>query len=150
MIDQPKSNYLYYGSANKNLEILNPPIYASESEAIASQFIVTADSDWSLFLNFHSIDVAVYGDIDKFMSRDLGGAIYTLSGDEFNNQIPIKPISKKVFPSGFDAMLSRGVQVYFVTPAQLSEIKNASDHGLSILKTLPSENFHWQKNYKAL
>jgi hypothetical protein len=41
------------------------------------------------------------------------------------------------------AMITHGVQVYFVDKKTYKKIQKASDHGLSIINSLPSENEKW-------
>lgn len=43
-------------------------------------------------------------------------------------------------------MIENGVQVYFVDKPTFKKIQGAEDHGLSILKTLESENQRRGKN----
>lgn len=87
------------------------------------------------------------------MERDEGGAIYKLpsatfyldpkythSNNEWTSKVSVKPVSKEIFESGYDAMTKFGIKIYFVDQETLTKIKLAPDHGLSIISSLKPDN----------
>jgi len=159
-----KPKHLYHGSTNQNIAVFEPRqesirnvhegavIFATDSPAVASKFIVPCDDSWSQLSGFNNTQVVICSDKNKFLRQDKGGAIYKLPSDsfiidpqftkssqEYTSKTSVTPVSRELFDSGLKAMFKYGVQVYFVTQEQLLTIKKASDHGWAIIKTLPPE-----------
>ncbi|MFS8159413.1 MAG: hypothetical protein ACMG6E_04210 [Candidatus Roizmanbacteria bacterium] len=140
-----------------------PVVFATDNEIEASKFIVPSDDSWSQLSRFNDIHVAIYSDRSRFFRNDKGGAIYTLPSDTFSidqkfsgsskewtSKENVKPIEKIEYASGFKCMLTKGVQVYFVSEEILKEIQKAEDHGYSLIKKLTSENTKLNKKVKKL
>jgi hypothetical protein len=62
----------------------------------------------------------------------------------------IKIAGSVCFSSGLEAMMINKVQVYFTQQHLYQEIQNASDHGVSTLNNLTSENERWGLKVKRL
>lgn len=160
-----KPKYLYHASSNKNIKVFEPKadsvrhpdegpvVFATTSEKNASKFIVPCNDSWSNLGRFNGVNYALYCDKAKFIKEDKGGAIYTFSSDNFYHETKfggtsdewvskssVTPVSKRIYESGLEAMLSLGVQVYFVDKKVFENIKNSNDHGYSIVSNLQSEN----------
>ena len=60
--------------------------------------------------------------------------------DEWYSKEKVKPLRQIEYASALDAMIENGVQVYFVEPETFKKIREAEDHGFSIIKNLESEN----------
>ncbi len=178
--EREKPPYLYHASVNRDVEEFEPKaetvrhpeegpkVFAIESPEKASVFMVRADDSWSQFSRWRDTEgdevvVAVYSDRERFEKNDKGGSIYALPSDtfevdeeftksskEWTSSESVAPVKKKDYDSGLDAMLDFGVQVYFVTPERLEEMRESEDHGYSILKGLKSENEKSGRNPKAL
>lgn len=156
-----KPRYLYHGSANQNIVVFEPRnesvrdtkegevVFGTDSQAVASKFIVPSNDSWSQLSRFDESHVAIYSDKERFRKADKGGAIYKLPSDsfiinpkftkssqEYTSKISVIPISKEVFNTGLEAMLKYNVKVYFVNSEQFLAFKNASDHGWKIIKSL--------------
>ncbi len=159
MIDKPQ--VLYHSSPNNNIELFEPTlgkrprdfghdpvIFATDNFTFATHFLVTTDDSWTSDGAFNDVDYFVCGNKEKFLSNDKGGTIYTLPADTFTqlkrrewfSKTSVKPISKIYLSSGLDAMLDQGVQFYFTDKDTFKKIRNSSDHGLEIIKTMRSEN----------
>jgi len=169
-----KPDVLYHASPNRNIEIFKPRnesvrdanegpvVFATSQKDYASCFLVVTDDNWVQISRFNNVRVVVISERSRFAREDQGGAIYELPSDTFVNEIrgsakdewtsreAMKPIGKEVFESGLAAMLNYGVQVYFVDKTTFKKITNADDHGISILRTLQSENQKLKINIKKL
>lgn len=169
-----KPSVLYHASANRDIEIFEPRnehvrdinegpvIFATPQKDYASCFIVATDDSWVQISGFNNVQVVVISDQSRFEREDKGGAIYELPSDTFVNEIrgsandewtsreAVRPIGKEVYELGLEAMLKYGVQVYFVEKYTFEIIKNAKDNGMSILRTLESENKKRDLNTKEL
>lgn len=130
-----------------------PRIFATPDKALASAFIVPTDGSWVNIGRFNEVPYIIISDEQRFKDSDKGGAIYHLPSNtfetdlnkgmkssEWTSRVPVKPIDKDIYKSGLEAMLSLGVQVYFVDTDTLHRINESADHGYSIVNTLPSEN----------
>ncbi len=174
---------VFHGSRVKKLEdgILTPHagperpqhpesvIFASPYIAYASMFIFQY-GDWMACGSWF-VDSPIYYFIcknrDRFMREDTGGAIYVLLAQPFKNSMtnvitscemiayePVQPLAQINFDHALDAMLSFGVQVFFVsadiydafmqarTSEEISRIYKQIDH--------ESENYKRNINYRSL
>ncbi len=169
-----KPKVLYHASLNRNIEVFEPRaehvrdinegrvVFATPNKAYASCFIVENDGSWVQISGFNDVRVVIISSESRFRKQDRGGAIYELpvdtfvheirggAKDEWTSRVPVKPISKTVYDSGLKAMLELSVQVYFVDKKTFKSIYNAKDHGISILRTLKSENQKRNVNIKQL
>lgn len=137
-----------------------PVIFATPSRAVASIFMVPDDDSWGMSGLQSNVPYKIIGDSDRYRKLDHGGAIYHLPPNTFDmdpnkglrqyewtSKVPVKPIGKEIFESGFNAMLEFGVQVYIVDKDIFESIKiSKEDHGLKILLGLQSENQKLNKN----
>ncbi len=175
-----KPPFLFHASSNRDIAEFEPRarsirhpdegprVFAKESAAAVSVFMVPSDDSWSQKSSWSSgkgekTIVSIYSDRDRFVRNDKGGSIYELPSDTFDidqkfsgsskewtSAEPVTPSKKTDYDSGLDAMLDFGVQVYFVSPEQLKEMRTAEDHGYSLLGTLTSENEKTGRNFIPL
>lgn len=138
-----------------------PVIFATPDLGRSSRFLVPVDETWTQVSTINGVHLMIISDRERFLAADKGGAIYTLPPEGFNvtneehkdewtNNAKVKPSDKIEFDSALEAMLSHGVQVYFVDPEILEAIRSSSDHGLSILREQKSENEKLGKNFIKL
>ena len=81
------------------------------------------------------------------MNLDKGGTIYVIPSDTFNlyrgfewySKKSVKPIKKIIVKSGLEAMIDRGVQVYFVSGDRFKKLREGADN-ITVLKGVVSEN----------
>ena len=164
-----KPPVLYHASHDRNREDFTPQrhsyrdeeegpvIFATPNFAIATLFLVRGMPNECGA--FNKIPYMVIPNREKFLQADKGGAVYSLPSETFNSdpkkglgelewvsKETVNPAAKQEFESGLEAMIENGVQVYFVDEEKFQEIRNSTDHGLSILKTLQSENQLLNKN----
>ena len=165
-----KPTVLYHASPNNNIKMFKPKIgkrpgnfdagpvvFATDNFAFATHFLVETDSSWTSDGAINGIQYYVACDRDRFMASDKGGAIYTLPSDtfvllkhwEWYSKSPVKPVSKKLFPSGLEAMIQSGVQVFFVDQNTFQQVK-IMPAGLKILRSSQSENQKREVNFKSL
>jgi len=167
-----KPLFLYHASQNRNINMFEPRlgsfrdkdegpvIFATPDKTLASIFIVPTNDLWAHSGLFGKVHYFICGDQDKFINLDNGGAIYTLPSFTFEtdpkkglgtkewvNKASVKPISKEEYQSGLQAMLSLGVQVYFVDNIKFQEIGKSHDHGNEIVRNSVSENKNRNSNY---
>ena len=129
-----------------------PVVFATPDEIYASCFIVPTDDSWSQISRFDGAQTFICSDRKKFMQLDKGGSIYSLASEtfvtdpeksrgtrEWTSEEKVKPVDKKDYESGLQAMIEHGVKVYFVDAETFKKINEAEDHGLEILKTLTPE-----------
>ncbi|MFA6252685.1 MAG: hypothetical protein WCV69_00225 [Patescibacteria group bacterium] len=135
-----------------------PVIFATSDLGRSSMFLVPVDHSWTQKNTINGVHLMIISDRERFLAADKGGAIYTLPPEGFNvtneehrdewtNNVKVKPSDKIEFDSALEAMLSHGVQVYFVDPETLEAIRSSSDHGLAILRKQKSENEKLGKNF---
>jgi hypothetical protein len=168
-----KPRILYHGSQDKNITELEPRaigirdasegrvVFAATDPGLASIFI-SPTHQYSRSGRFCSTCpyYFVFSDEEKYKNLDKGGSIYFLPIDSFHtspskgvgtnewiSKKNVKPLFKMDFDSSLQAMLSFGVQVFFVTNEIFEQIKTSQDHGKSILLNLQSENKKQNKNY---
>lgn len=160
-----KPLFLYHASKNPNIIVFEPRcesyrdpsegpvIFATANKKYVSMFIVKTDDSWSRMGFFNDMPYFICSDKERFLSEDTGGAIYEVPSDtfsydsekggktrqEFTSKVSVKPISKVIYKSGLEAMLTMGVNVYFVDREKFQEITNSGDHGRSIIDKLTPE-----------
>lgn len=166
-MDKPER--LYHASANRTIEefvpkaekvrdpLEGPRVFATPDKSVSTTFMAgegdRTDDTWTCKGLFDDVPYMVISDRERFAKLDQGGAIYHLPGETFEmdpekgmgkwewaSSVPVTPIEKEEHESALDAMLSHGVQVYFVDQNTFTAIGASSDHGLSILQSLESEN----------
>ena len=166
-----KPKHLYHASQNSNIDVLEPHaesvrnfnegpvVFATPNLPYATTFLVKSDDSWAVKGRFNNTFYVIISDKNRFFELDKGGTIYTLPNDTFycdpeegmgiNEWISkkaVRPIRKQHYKSGIDAMIDAGVQVYFVDKQTFLKIREAGDHGFSILQSLQSENQKLNKN----
>ncbi len=157
---------LYHASSNAEIEEFEPRaesvrdkgegpmVFASPDKAFATCFLVPTDSSWVAIGRYSEPGKkgpwhVVVSDRERFEELDHGGAIYSLPSDSFSTDptkgvgatewtspVAVRPIAKEVIPSGLQAMLGAGVQVYFVDRETFERIKQSDDHGKEIIDGL--------------
>ncbi|MBN1168886.1 hypothetical protein JXA63_03255 [Candidatus Woesebacteria bacterium] len=135
-----------------------PCIFATEYFDFATQFLVPHDDSWANGGAFSDQTFFVISDRKRFEKADKGGSIYLVKADDFQNYNrrewfsikKVKTFGEVKFSSGLMAMITQGVQVYFVDESTYINIQNAQDHGLSILNSLETENEKWGFTVKKL
>ena len=153
--------YLYHASLYNDLDIITPQsktlpigfdkgkvVFATDNFAFSTQFLVPHDDTWALGGTFNHIIYFVISDKNRFTKSDKGGTIYLLPSDSFDlfnrrewiSGVPVKPKDTVKYSSGLMAMLSQGVQVYFVDKKVFDTVRNSVGRGLSLLNSLTSEN----------
>ena len=160
-----KPTVLYHGSSVSGLRLLEPQahkirhpaegpvVFAAVALPLATLFIVPTDDSWTVSGTFGRVYHIVISDRERFTRNDHGGSVYVVPGESFScdpekglgelewvSAVPVKPIDEFIFRSALEAMLENRVQVFWVTPVTFGTIREAEDHGLSILQSLPSEN----------
>lgn len=160
-----KPDKLYHASSNRSIEKLaprsekirdeseGPRVFATPDKRIASIFMASTDDSWTNSGAFNGIPYIVISDRERFEKLDNGGAIYhlpntTFESDpmkglgelEWTSRENVEPTDKEEHESALKAMIDHGVQVYFVDAKTFADINASDDHGLSILKSLESEN----------
>ncbi len=161
-----KPRILFHASKDKNIKLLEPReikrrskdegavIFSTPHIGFASIFMSRHDDRWTKSGSFDSGSFyLICKDKDRFIKEDDGGAIYCLPSDcfyadcckgmgisEWVSKEAVKPLHKLEFDSTLDAMMSFGVQVYFVDEKIFDQIKRDKDHGRKIIMNLKSEN----------
>lgn len=160
-----KPDKLYHGSSNRSIEKFvprsdkvrdaseGPRVFATPDKRMASIFIAGTDDSWTHSGAFNYVPYIIISDRERFERLDQGGAIYHLPSTTFENdpekglgglewtsREPVDPVEKEEHPSALDAMIGHGVQVYFVDTETFKAVNAADDHGLTILRSLESEN----------
>jgi hypothetical protein len=152
-----KLQFLYHASSTCKLKIIEPRnetapegfregkvIFATDGLSFATQFIVPTDDSWTN----GGVPYFVIGDKIRFLKKDKGGSIYLVPSKDFRKYNKREFVSKRktrtvseiCFSSGLDAMIIHDVQVYFVDKHTFAQIQKSSDHGVSIMNGLISEN----------
>ncbi|MFA6536464.1 MAG: hypothetical protein WC250_00440 [Candidatus Paceibacterota bacterium] len=168
-----KPPFLYHGSAHKHIEELEPRnesvrdpgegpvVFATQELALATIFMAAGVVE-----SGKSGDVpyaVIVGTKEIFKRDDNGGHVYILPSASFEkdpnkglgeyewtSKKKIKPDKKIEYSSTLDAMVGKGVQVYFVDKDVHERIRESNDHGLEILKGLKSENQMTGVNIRSL
>ena len=163
---EPKPKVLYHASPNRNLQTIEPRresvrdkdegpvVFATHDEACATLFLVNTSDSWTFKGRINGIHHHIISDRKRFEEMDKGGSIYEVPSDDFERKInhgwqslewtstkPVNPIRKTDYSSGLDAMIDKGVQVYFVDKETFDQrLKNRGRRNFDFLKTLISEN----------
>ncbi|XLQ19753.1 MAG: hypothetical protein ACKUBY_04130 [Candidatus Moraniibacteriota bacterium] len=173
-----KPQKLYRGMSKKNIQEFDPSlnkkyrdgnegsvIFATPDKAFASMFLVPEMNDgWTNKGKFGDVYYIVIGSEEHFRKFDNGGSIYEIDnfddfycdekkgmGDcEWVSRDSVKPSSEELVESALDTMIENGVQVYFVDKEVFIKIHDSSDHGLTVLQNMQSENQKQGKNIKKL
>jgi len=170
-----QNKYLHHASQNRDIKVFEPRaesvrdpnegsvVFATPDKVMASVFIVPMNDSWTNSGLFGDTHYFVCGDEEGFRKIDRGGAIYVLPSETFENdphkglgtrewtsKVPVRPIKKKLYESGLEAMLVMGVQVYFIGKEKFQELKNSLDHGNKILRESVSENQKINKNVREI
>jgi len=169
----PKPAVIYHASPDTNLRVLEPRsvkrphdftdrpvVWGTPSLCFATEFLVDCDDRLTVGGAFNETCYLIIGDKEKYLRQDHGGAVYVLPsasfqpfrGHEWYSRQPVTPQSKIVYPSGLEAMLETGVQVYFIdNPLVFAQFKAGADH-LELIRRLhlPSENQRRGQNYIPL
>lgn len=160
-----KPEKLYHASSNRSIEQFvpradkvrdpaeGPRVFATPDKRMSTVFLVGTDDSWANSGAFNGVPYLVISDKERFTKLDQGGAIYHLPSASFENdpekglgelewtsKEAVTPTGKEEHESALDAMVNHGVQVYFVDADTFAAIDGAADHGLSILRSLTSEN----------
>lgn len=130
-----------------------PVVFGTPELALATMFLVDTSDSWTTKGRFGETCCHVISDRERFSKADKGGWIYRLPSESFTTDLtkgmrklewtsrqPVIPIDQTAYKSGLEAMIEQGVQVYFVDKDTFKKIKEAPDHGQSILQSLVSEN----------
>jgi hypothetical protein len=170
-----KPPVLYHASPEKGIEEFEPRkkhirskdegpvVFGAKDLAFATMFIVReANDSWTLKGAHNGVYYEVINDEERFRAADKGGLLYTLPNDSFECDIkigmgecewcskePVKPLSEKFYPSGLEAMIENGVQVYFITKEVFEKykaVRRDGDKQIEILNNLQSENQRLNKN----
>ncbi len=174
-----KPEFLYHASVNKDISELRPQskrvrdenegsvVFATPDYALATVFMTEHNDSWTHSGKFCGIPFFVINGREKFMQSDKGGSIYKISSDGFEfdpnkgmgenewvNSDPVKIIEKRDYPSALDAMISEGVQVYFVEDDFFAEFNKASnesniDRMFEMIGGVESENKKLNINVKG-
>ncbi|MFH1643599.1 MAG: hypothetical protein ABIA74_00280 [bacterium] len=161
-----KPRVLFHASKNKNIKVLEPKqihgrskeegklVFATTHIGFASIFMSRHEDSWQKSGSFDNGPFYfICSDKERFLKEDIGGAIYVLSSKDFYADLTkgirinewvcrhvVKPLTKLEFDSTLNAMMSFGVQVYFVDKEAFNEIKTVKDYGRKIIMNLKSEN----------
>ena len=136
-----------------------PIVFATPEMSYASCFFVnTSDSwvkisRWSDDPNKKGPWYFICGDKERFMREDRGGVIYLLPSEGFKtdqdkgtglaewvSKNSVTPITKTVYESALEAMITNGVQVIFTDRETMKKIEESDDHGWKIVSKLKTEN----------
>ena len=131
-----KPPVLYHGSGNRNIKVFEPRENTRQKDGEKKEFVFATDSfvkalpymfknesrDFSYSSGQRNgVITAVFPLSEQDLRiRDEGGAVYELSGDEFEegdgyewaSEKPTNPLNKIEFDSTVDAMIENGVKVY--------------------------------------
>jgi hypothetical protein len=174
-----KPERLYHASANRSIKkfipkaekvrdpLEGPRVFATHDKPLSTIFMAgegdRTDDTWTIKGTFNDVPYMVISDRERFTKLDQGGAIYHLPGEtfetdpnrgmglwEWTSDVEVTPVKKEEHESALGVMIEHGVQVYFVDQEIFAAIVASSDHGLSILQSLESENQKRGINIKQL
>lgn len=156
-----KPPVLFHASRNAEISVFEPRaektrdrnegprVFATPSRAMASIFIVDSDDSWVQSGARDGLPYIVISDEERFRKLDLGGVVYSLPNDTFENDpekglrelewtstVAVIPSDKEIVPSALEDMLRHGVKVYFVDKETYQRIRDSKDHDGSILNDL--------------
>lgn len=166
-----KPPVLFHASRNRNVTVFEPRaervrdkkegarVFATPDKRLATVFLVDTDDSWANSGVSNGVPYIVISDEKRFKDADTGGAIYSLPPASFETDVTkglrenewtsaeaVIPIGKEEYSSAFEAMLDSGVQVYFVDATTYEAFESAEDHGISLLRSLTSENTRLNRN----
>lgn len=174
---------LFHGSSKKNLKRIEPrshdhwdgqpTTYATPHIALASIFMLNFEDSWAAFgTRPNGTFVFLCSDKERFLKEDRGGTIYIIPSDSFYchtnlclgpdewvSHISLKPLTKLTFKSIGAAMLSFGVQLFFVNQKQLDKywklfekesIQPLNKFLASLEQTVTSENKNRNINAQSI
>lgn len=161
--------FLYHASTVKGLKLLTPrlthksptpQLFAGNNPEWVIPFLIKGGNEWcrlGAFANANG-DIIRYVQVsnrDEYQKNDIGGAVYRLSGKDFSSNLgtfpravpvewvcskPIVPLDSVEFDSAIKAMLELGVQLFYISQAQLDEHDKRPDEGWKKLLSIESEN----------
>jgi hypothetical protein len=156
-----KPPVLFHASRNANIEKFEPRaekvrdaeegprIFATPSRAMASIFLVDSDDSWVQSGAMDGVPYIIISDEERYRKLDVGGYIYSLPTDTFENDPEkglrelewtsseaVTPVATEFVPSALEDMLNQGVKVYFVEPEIYKKMQESSDHGDGIVSAL--------------
>lgn len=164
-----KPRVLYHASQDDDIKIFEPRslkkpkefkqgpvVWATDDLSFVTEFIVPTNDSWTSSGAYNDICYFVCSDKERFLREDKGGTIYELPSDTFKrwnrkewfSKVSVKPIRKKFYPSGFEAMLENRVQIYFLDKDTFTKFTR-SDY-LKHLKNQISENQKLGVNVRKL
>ena len=163
---EEKPPILYHASRNSDIVVFEPraektrdeqegpKVFATPSRAMAGIFLVNCDDSWVKSGAMDDVPYIIISDEERYKRLDLGGVIYSLPNDTFENDPEkglqelewtssesVVPIDKEVVPSALQDMLQHGVRIYFVDKVTYKAIQDAPDDGWSIVNTLTPVGF---------
>lgn len=152
---------LYHASQRKYLSLIKPQstlsnnkyigdfIFATKNKMMALMYLVPKGIPILMNPTGPVPDIVICGDVSRFLTKDIGGAIYELSATNFNktpqeglseyemvSTKPVKPIRKTIYKSTLEALLSAGVQVRFTDETTFYRLIGNPNQKV-IIKTLP-------------
>lgn len=162
-----KPKVLYRGLREKNIQESSPSfntkirdknegqvVFVTPDKAFAMMFLVPeADDSWTIKGRINGQYYTVIADKEIYKKLDKGGSVYEIRNlDDFYcdknkgmgecewiSRKSVEHASEEQFDSALKAMIDSGVKVYFVDKETFVKIKNADDHGISILSKLQPE-----------
>lgn len=145
-----KPPILYHGSTDGEIREFEPrgsdrrpdeepAVYASPDLLVAEQSMVNRfASNGGVVDGRHYVCIPMSK--EEFLKQDTGGCIYVLPNDSFEvnqgrgfgdaewvSQKPVTPTKTIRYPSLYQTLIERGVEVYFISPDQVSEINTLQD-----------------------
>lgn len=130
---------LYHASANKDLSLITPRktlshdvyigdyVFATLDKTLATMYLVPKGIATLMTPDDEEPNIVICAKETDFLTKDQGGAIYTLPAENFIespqkglesyemvSESPVKPINKEVFARSIDALFAAGIKIYFV------------------------------------
>ncbi|WP_448989827.1 hypothetical protein [Luteitalea sp.] len=163
MTDLPpsKPKFLYHGSHLRGLSELHPrrfhyrdalekdAVFASPEAAMAACFIPRCLAAHGRFGSTFYFAAPR----DEFLDVDRGGELYVVSSElfacepekglgslEWTCYERVQPVSRLIFESALEALISYSVQVFLLSETGLDQLRSAPDSGRQLLRGIASEN----------
>lgn len=121
-------------------------VFATENKAIASLFMMPSSALFSIGYEQNIAYVCIWGTVEEFKKKDIGGYLYTLPGITFEKKgkvyewqsvEPVMPIEVQHFTSVLDGMMQCGAKVYFIHDDHIFDlIQQNKNSRLDILKNI--------------
>ncbi|MBD3300433.1 MAG: hypothetical protein GF347_03715 [Candidatus Moranbacteria bacterium] len=166
-----KPPFLYHASSNRNIEKFEPRaknlrdskegpvVFATPDLALATTFLVSETNDsWTQIGKLNGVPYMVIGNKEDFIKYDKGGSVYKLPSKSFTfdphkgmgenewvSRDSVTPLEKEDFKSALEAMIEKGVQVFFVDKETFHKISHDKNF-IKIIEGLESENKRRNKN----